>query len=69
MGEGTEAGEGERSTIEGQDKESLSRDSGQMTPAEPMLPAEGRTRTEILSQERVLHIAETNMVDLRKGGV
>lgn len=39
VGEGTEAGEGERSSIEGQDKESLSRDSGQMTTCRAHAPS------------------------------
>lgn len=39
VGEGTEAGEGELSSIEGQDKESLSRDSGQMTTCRAHAPS------------------------------
>lgn len=39
VGEGTEAGEGEQSSIEGQDKESLSRDSGQMTTCRAHAPS------------------------------
>lgn len=44
VGEGTEAGEGEQSAIEGRDKESLSRDSGQMTTCRAHAPSWGQNK-------------------------
>lgn len=44
VGEGTEAGEGEQSAIEGWDKESLSRDSGQMTTCRAHAPSWGQNK-------------------------